>query len=55
MTRSTSFGGASPDSLSGMTEPGLYPTEQERAVRASILGALLGLLLAVIAGSRRRG
>ena len=38
-----------------MTEPGPYRTEQERAVRASVLGALLGLLLAVIGGGRRKG
>jgi hypothetical protein len=31
----------------------LYPSERERAVRASILGAILGLMLAMFARQRR--
>jgi hypothetical protein len=30
-----------------------YPTEQERAIKATLLGAVLGLVLAVFAGRRR--
>ncbi len=37
-----------------MSEPGSFPSEQERAVRAALLGALLGLFLALIAAGRRR-
>jgi hypothetical protein len=30
-----------------------FPTERERAIMASLLGAVLGLVLAVFAGRRR--
>jgi len=36
-----------------MPEPGSYPTERERAVRAAFLGAVLGVFLALIAAGRR--
>jgi hypothetical protein len=32
-----------------MDDIGRYPTERERAVRASVLGAILGVVLAMLA------
>jgi hypothetical protein len=37
----------------GVGERRSYPTEPERAIRASLLGALLGLVLAMLARARR--
>jgi hypothetical protein len=37
----------------GVGEGRSYPTERERAITASLLGAVLGLVLAVFAGRRR--
>ena len=44
--------GTHPGSLSGMSEPAV-PTERERAIRALLLGAVLGAVLAVL-GRRAR-
>jgi len=37
-----------------MPEPHAYPTERARAVRAALLGAILGAALALLARADRR-
>jgi hypothetical protein len=41
------------DSLPAMPESHWYPTERERAVRATLLGSALGLLLLLLARGRQ--
>jgi hypothetical protein len=36
-----------------MEDTGRYPSEQERAIRATILGLILGVILATLARRRR--
>jgi hypothetical protein len=41
------------DSLGGMEGQRTYPTERQRALKALLLGAVLGVALAVLARGRR--
>jgi hypothetical protein len=36
-----------------MDDEGRYPSEQERAIRASVLGVILGVVLMMLARRRR--
>jgi hypothetical protein len=38
-----------------MSDAALFPSERERGIRAAVLGAILGLVLALIARGPRRG